>query len=221
MQHKFKCLSAFIILICLVSGCSNDSTTKKETQQKSETKQAKAEEIQVSDKEKEELKEKLLIYADQYGKDKGMAISNRYFSSSDHTQGDGYALTEDGELQITNHNKPGKKAFKVHNIVGISAYYSKNNVKGIDKQAQDLTNIQGYNEVADMNKPITKYLFADNGKVYQYEFTQNEDVTLSTGFADKDYNGKDPNLKPNVAFTEVKDKDIVQKWKKLLSKYKS
>ncbi|WP_314348444.1 hypothetical protein [Mammaliicoccus vitulinus] len=218
MQHKFKYLSTFIMLICLISGCSNESTEKKETQHKMETNEVKAKEIELSDKEKDALKQKVLNYVDQYGEEKDLAISNRYFSSSEHTKGDGYAMTEDGEIQITNHDKPGEKAFKIHNVVGVSAYHSNNQVKGYDEQAQDLTNIQGYNDVADVSKPITKYLFADNGKVYQHQFTQNEDVTLSTGFAAKDYNGKDPNLKPNVMFTEVKDKELVQEWKKILSK---
>ena len=71
---------------------------------------------------------------------------------------------------------------------------------------QDLTNIQGYSSVAKMDQPITKYLFADNGKVYEYQFKPNSEPSLSTGFATKDYNGKDPNLKPNEKFTVSKDK---------------
>ncbi|UTI88308.1 hypothetical protein NIT62_05690 [Mammaliicoccus sciuri] len=60
---------------------------------------------------------------------------------------------------------------------------------------KDLTNIQGYSSVAKMDQPITKYLFADNGKVYEYQFKPNSEPSLSTGFATKDYNGKRSKLK--------------------------
>jgi len=218
LQQKFKYLSVCLILICILSGCNNENSDHSKSEHVKETQQIKAAQKQLSDEKKSELKRKVLKIADGYGKEKGLAISNRFYSGSEHNAGDGYAMTQDGELQVSDHNKPGEKAFKVHNVVGISTYHSSNNVKGYDKQAQDLTNLEGYKSVADRSKPISKYLFADNGKVYTYQFTHNEDTTLSTGFAAKNYNGKDPNLKPNVMFTEVKENDLVKQWKKLLSK---
>nr|WP_263314274.1 hypothetical protein [Mammaliicoccus sp. Marseille-Q6498] len=218
MQRKFKYLNLFLCFIFMLSACSNPSQGTEETKN-TKTKQVSSEKI-ISNDDKEKLKTEVIKFFSKYGEDKGLAISNRYITSSFYEEGDAYATTTDGEIQITNNDIPGWKAFKVHNVVGITAYHSKHHVKGYADEAKEITNIQGFREVADMNKPITKYLFADNGKVYQCQFKSTEDTTLSTGFAAKDSNGKDPNLKPNVIFTEVKDKEIAGEWKQLFSKYK-
>lgn len=61
-------------------------------------------------------------------------------------------------------------------------------------------------------------MFADNGKVYYYAFQSDESVTLSSGFSYKDYNDKDPNLKPNVIFKETKNETLKKQWQKILEK---
>ena len=104
-------------------------------------------------------------------------------------------------------------------MTGAVTYTSNKGVTGIDKAAKNLSNIEGYSAVADINKPVTKYLFADNGKVYEYAFTDSKDITLSSGFAPKDYNGKDPNLNPNQMFKVSDNKALNDFYNKLLKKY--
>lgn len=218
LRRVFNYLSVAVVMILILSGCQNSS--QEETKQHSETKHAETKHIQLSEQDKGELKQKLLKIADEYGQDQHKAVTNRYFSRNEQMEGDGYAISDDGEIQITDHDKPGWKHFNIHNVVGLTMYQGQYTQGGYDEQAQDLNNIQGYSSVAKMDKPITKYLFADNGKVYEYQFKPNSELSLSTGFATKDYNGKDPNLKPNEKFTVSKDKILNKKWKMLLSEYK-
>ncbi|WP_323708169.1 hypothetical protein P3U10_13025 [Mammaliicoccus sciuri] len=218
LRRVFNYLSMAIVMILILSGCQNGS--QEETKQHSETKHAETKQIKLSEQDRDTLKQELLKIADEYGQDQHKAVSNRYFSRNEQMEGDGYAISDDGEIQITDHDKPGRKHFNIHNVVGLTMYQSKHNQGGYDERAQDLTNIQGYSSVAKMDQPITKYLFADNGKVYEYQFKSNSEPSLSTGFATKDYNGKDPNLKPNEKFTVSKDKILNKKWKMLLSEYK-
>ena len=84
--------------------------------------------------------------------------------------GDWYALTADGQLQVSNQNKPGPKAFKLHTLAGFVTYKSAHKQTGIDSRAQNLSNVEGYANVADMSYPITKYLIADNGKYININF---------------------------------------------------
>lgn len=133
--------------------------------------------------------------------------------------GDWYALTADGQLQVSNQNKPGPKAFKLHTLAGFVTYKSAHKQTGIDSRAQNLSNVEGYANVADMSYPITKYLIADNGKVYKYQFQKQDDTRLSSGFAPKDHNDKDPNLSPNIQFKEVNNATMKQLLKQLKHKY--
>lgn len=218
LQRICNYLSMAMVFILLLSGCQNDS--QKSSKQQSETKHAATEQIQLSTQDKDAIKEKLIKIVDKYGQNQNLAVSNRYFSRNEQMEGDGYAITEDGEIQITDHDKPGRKHFNIHNVVGLTMYQGQFTQGGFDERAQDLTNIHGYSSVAKMDQSITKYLFADNGKVYEYQFKPNSEPSLSTGFATKDYNGKDPNLKPNEKFTVSKNKNLNKKWKTLLFEYK-
>jgi len=56
--------------------------------------------------------------------------------------------------------------------------------------------------------------------VFEYQFEDKEDVTLSSGFSPKDYNGKDPNLRPNQQFKETENQDLSKFYKQLVEEYK-
>src|SRR5699024_10613224 len=213
----------FMTLFCLVlASCSNS----KQTTQQSEEKAAHTEKTQsskelITDKDKKMIKKELLSWLDEHEKDNHKAVSNRYFGNGSMSDGDWYAGSEDGEIQVSNRDKPGAKAFDLHTVTGAVTYTSHKGTTGIDKDAETLSNIEGYNKVADTNKPVTKYIFADNGKVYEYEFTHSEDVTLSSGFAPKDHNGKDPNLRPNEMFQVSDNKALNDFYQALLKQYQS
>ncbi|WP_432720901.1 hypothetical protein [Staphylococcus shinii] len=223
MKQVLRCLT-IIFLSCLVlSACNNE---KEATQQSGKndkaTKSANQEtssEASISDQDKKEIKEEVLSWLAKHEKSNNKAVSNRYFGSGSMSDGDWYAGTEDGEIQVSDRGKPGTKAFDLHSVTGAVTYTSNEGVTGIDKAAKNLSNIEGYSAVADINKPVTKYLFADNGKVYEYAFTDSKDITLSSGFAPKDYNGKDPNLNPNQMFKVSDNKALNDFYNKLLKKY--
>ena len=175
--------------------------------------------VEHHDKERQQLKKDVLKWANKQGEQHKRAVTNRYFGSGEISTGDWYALTADGQLQVSNQNKPGPKAFKLHTLTGFVTYKSAHKQPGIDSRAQNLSNVEGYANVADMSYPITKYLIADNGKVYKYQFQKQDDTRLSSGFAPKDHNDKDPNLSPNIQFKEVNNATMKQLLKQLKHKY--
>lgn len=213
MKTIFKYIFLTVSIIVFTVGCSGEKQSQQHVKSAQATQQ-KNTDINSSDKNK--MKKSIMKSLDKYAKEHSLAISNRYLSFGEYATGDAYTLTDDGEIQVSDKGKPGKKSFDIHNVVGAVSYHSSNGTTGFDKEAVSLSNIEGYQNVANMNKPITKYLFADNGKVYAHTFNSEDDVTLSTGFAAKDHNDKDPNLKPNVIFKEVKDKNLTEDWKKIL-----
>ncbi|XVL44865.1 hypothetical protein ABLW00_06640 [Staphylococcus equorum] len=67
---------------------------------------------------------------------------------------------------------------------------------------------------------MTKYIFTEEGKVYEYQFEDKDDVTLASGFAPKDHTGKDPNLRPDQQFKEAENKALSKFYKELIEEYK-
>lgn len=214
---------AILVLSCMVlAACNSEEATQQSGEKAKATKHAnqeKSSKASISDKDKKEIKEEVLSWLAKHEKSNNKAVSNRYFGSGSMSDGDWYAGTEDGEIQVSDRGKPGPKAFDLHTVTGAVTYTSNEGVTGIDKAAKNLSNIEGYSAVADINKPVTKYLFADNGKVYEYAFTDSKDITLSSGFAPKDHNGKDPNLSPNQMFKVSDNKALNDFYSELLKKY--
>ncbi|MEB6570373.1 hypothetical protein [Staphylococcus auricularis] len=214
--------SCILCLSVLLTGCNNDQeeqSSESKTAEKSEQKES-TQQAHLNDDEKQEVKEELIKWMAKREAKDDRAVSNRYFNSGSFSNGDWYAGSPDGQIQVSNQGDPGPKAFDVHNVVGLVTYESNADVTGFDESAQSLTNIEGYEQVANMSAPITKYLFADNGKVYKCTFDKDsEETTLSSGFAPKDHTTKDPNLAPDRTFDEVKDKEITEHYHKLLDQY--
>lgn len=214
---------AILVLSCMVlAACNSEEATQQSGEKAKATKHAnqeKSSKASISDKDKKEIKEEVLSWLAKHEKSNNKAVSNRYFGSGSMSDGDWYAGTEDGEIQVSDRGKPGPKAFDLHTVTGAVTYTSNEGVTGIDKAAKNLSNIEGYSAVADINKPVTKYLFADNGKVYEYAFTDSKDITLSSGFAPKDHNGKDPNLSPNQMFKVSDNKALNDFYSELFKKY--
>lgn len=214
MKAIFKYIFLTVSIVVFTVGCSSQSQSQQHVKSAHTT---KAQKTDINSSDKKKIKKSIMKSLDKYAQEQSLAISNRYLSFGDYATGDAYTLTDDGEIQVSDKGKPGKKAFDIHNVVGAVSYHSSNGTTGFDKAAENLSNIEGYQNVANMNKPITKYLFADNGKVYAHTFNSEDDITLSTGFAAKDHNDKDPNLKPNFIFKEVKNETLTENWKKILN----
>ncbi|AYU54493.1 hypothetical protein [Staphylococcus debuckii] len=231
-MKRFLTYSAAVARLSLIlTGCSGQSdkktsdakaqTTQHDSKQASNNKvtEIKIDKAKLSDKAHEKMKKEVLDWADKYGKQQGLAVSNRYFGAGEISSGDWYAMTPKGELQVSNQGSPGPKAFDRHNLVGVVMYKAKDHTTGFDTKAKDLTNIESYQNVADLNQPVTKYLFADDGKVYEYTFQPEEKVKLSSGFAPKDHNDKDPNLKPDHSFKISDNSSANQEMQRLIKEY--
>ena len=206
---------AVVSVALVLGGCSSESDSHAKTEQAHTQKSDTQHTHSVSQNQKAQLKKEVIQYFKQHSSSQAPAFTTRYFAGGTISSGDWYAVTPKGQLQVSNRGKPGAKAFKKHNVVGITTYTSKDGRKELDPQAKSLSNIEGYTRVAKMDRPIKKYLFADDGKVYEAKFS-GQDTTLSTGFAPKDHNDKDPNLAPNDVFKPTSDKQLADFWKKTL-----
>ncbi|PTE70424.1 hypothetical protein [Staphylococcus devriesei] len=225
MKRYINILSIIIICFIICAGCSNNENEKNNKPEKVAIAQNKSNGNQVSKsqftkKDKHEIKSKVLAWLSDRSKKRGTAVSSRYFSTSSISKGDWYAMTLKGEIQVFNANKPGRKAFDLHGITGATVYTAKDGKTGYDYDAKTLSNVEGYDKVANLSKPITKYIFTEEGKVFEYQFENKNDVTLSSGFAPKDYNDKDPNLLPNEQFKETDNKELKKYYKQVIEKYK-
>ena len=227
-MRKFLTYTAAVAsLSLLLTGCSDQqekktSDAKAQTQQNqpaSSSKDIKINKEKLSSQDQAKLKEEVMKWADKRAKQQGLAASNRYFGAGEISTGDWYAMTPKGELQVSNQNEPGPKAFERHNLVGVVLYHSNQGVTGFDEKAKDLSNIEGYHNVADLNQPVTKYLFADDGKVYECQFKPSQQITLSSGFAPKDHNDKDPNLRPDELFKPTEDQTATELMNQLIKQY--
>ncbi|MFQ3837630.1 hypothetical protein [Staphylococcus pseudoxylosus] len=223
MKQAIRYLAILVLSCMALAACNNETEEPQQSGEKAKAtksaNQEKSSKASISDKDKKEIKKEVLSWLSKHEKNNDKAVSNRYFGSGSMSDGDWYAGTEDGEIQVSNKSKPGPKAFDLHTVTGAVTYTSSEGVTGIDKASKNLSNIEGYSTVADINKPVTKYLFADNGKVYEYAFNDSKDITLSSGFAPKDYNGKDPNLSPNQMFKVSDNKALNDFYSELLKQY--
>ncbi|PTI08859.1 hypothetical protein BU096_05815 [Staphylococcus xylosus] len=222
MKQAIRYLAILVLSCMVLAACNSEEATQQSGEKAKATKSAnkkKTSKASISDKDKKEIKKEVLSWLAKNEKNNDKAVSNRYFGSGSMSDGDWYAGTEGGEIQVSNKDKPGPKAFDLHTVTGAVTYTSNEGITGIDKASKNLSNIEGYSTVADINKPVTKYLFADNGKVYEYIFKDSKDVTLSSGFAPKDHNGKDPNLSPNQMFKVSNNKALNDFYSELLKKY--
>lgn len=219
MKQAIRYLAILVLSCMVLAACNSEEATQQSGEKAKATKSANQKKTSISDKDKKEIKKEVLSCLAKNEKNNDKAVSNRYFGSGSMSDGDWYAGTEGGEIQVSNKDKPGPKAFDLHTVTGAVTYTSNEGITGIDKASKNLSNIEGYSTVADINKPVTKYLFADNGKVYEYIFKDSKDVTLSSGFAPKDHNGKDPNLSPNQMFKVSDNKALNDFYSELLKKY--
>ena len=225
MKQAIRYLTIIVLSCIVLAACNSEEEATQQSGEKNtdtatkSANQEKSSKTSISDKDKKEIKKEVLSWLAKHEKNNDKAVSNRYFGSGSMSDGDWYAGTEGGEIQVSNKDKPGPKAFDLHTVTGAVTYISDEGITGIDKASKNLSNIEGYSTVADINKPVTKYLFADNGKVYEYTFKDSKDVTLSSGFAPKDHNEKDPNLSPNQMFKVSDKKALNDFYSELLKKY--
>lgn len=174
----------------------------------------------LSEDDKTSLNKDFFNWAVDRAKMGKMAVSTWYFDHGAAGQGDWYAITPDGRVQVQDEEQPGKASFKIHAVGGVVFFTSKDGTTGDDDEAlQDDGFAGNYSTDVDPDKPVSKYMLGDNGVVYQLQSSTGDGVTTNTGFTEcSDHGGfNDQDLKDH--FFVSKDTAAQTELKVLLKQY--
>lgn len=160
-----------------------------------------------------------LSWAGQRAAIGNMAVSDWYFDHGAAGQGDWYADTPDGQVQVQNNHYPGAAAFAIHAIGGVVFYTSNDGEIGIGQLYAD-SFASNYSEKMDMTKPVSKYLLADNGIVYELKTGNGISVSTNTGFGQYMDDGTTIYFAPDQAFLVSEDQAAQEELTKLLQPYR-
>lgn len=163
-----------------------------------------------------EINQAFLDWAIQRAELGGMAVSSRFFTHGAAGRGDWYALTPDGDVQMQDNGNPGAAAFNIHMVGGCVFYTSKDGTVGLDQQAEGGSTADSYYINLDKSQPVHVYLLADNGKVYEYVYTPDQEPATGIFGELEDDGSKGPYI-PTKTFAVSKDADAQAKLKELLN----
>ncbi|PIO82386.1 hypothetical protein BSQ39_01815 [Loigolactobacillus backii] len=201
-------------------AAENASLKASTTQSKSEvTTTNKQKSVTLSEAEKQTVTEQMLNWADSRAQTGNMAVSNYYFNHGAAGSGDWYAQTPDGEVQVQDNNNPGTANFKIHAIGGLVFYTSKDGTTGVDDSLDSGSTADGYTTNMNFDKPVSKYLLADNGVVYELKSGNGTTVDPLTGFGEYNNNGTETTYKPDQDFTVSNDSAATNELQDLLEPY--
>ncbi|MHC9532077.1 hypothetical protein ACVPPR_01275 [Dellaglioa sp. L3N] len=167
--------------------------------------------------DKSEISTDFLTWAGRQAIIGNMAVSEHYFSDGADDSGDWYANTPDGKVQVQNNDNPGANSFKIHAIGGVMFYTANDKTTGIDSS---LDSDDDYSLNVNFDKPVSKYLLADNGVVYQLTTGSGTDVNPEDGFAELDTDGTDYDNGPDQDFFVSKDAAAQTELRTLIQTYK-
>lgn len=201
---------------------SSESTARSavSTSTKQATTKAKSG-VTLSDSQKSAINQQMLHWADSRAQTANLAVSDYYFNHGAAGQGDWYAVTSDGRAQVQDQNKPGRSGFKLHAIGGLVFYTAQDGTTGIDDSLMGTT-AEGYTTNMDFNKTVTKYLFMDNGSVYELKLGNGETVDPMTGFGELNNNGTDGGssaIKTDEIFLPSADTSAISNLQQILKQY--
>lgn len=172
--------------------------------------------ISLTESQKEEVNTNFLKWAIDRANIGNMAVTDLYFNHGSGGQGDYFASTPDGDIQVQDMNNPGASGFNIHAIGGVTFYKTLSGSTGY----QDLSSnsiADGYGNDYDTNEPAVKYLLADNGVVY--ESIHHTGVNgPGAGYYEMDDTGKLDGTK-EYTFYESKDSAAQSELKSILQKY--
>lgn len=145
-----------------------------------------------TESEKQAISNEFLEWAGYRAALGGMATNGAYFNHGASGRGDWYARTPDGLVLVQQQDPDSKRGYdyySIHAIGGVVFYTSKYGTTGKTEEVNDSSNnpstAAGFNEVAELNQPIIKYLLGDNGVVYEFNGTG----AFSSGFYVTDNEG--------------------------------
>lgn len=147
-----------------------------------------------------------------------MAVSEWFFDHGAAGQGDWYANTPDGQVQVQNNNRPGKNAFPIRAIGGCIFYTAKDG--GIGRQELFADSFAAnYSVKLDHTKPVSKYLLGDNGVVYELKTGNGMPVSTNTGFGEYADDGSQGSYTPDLNFQVSEDQAAQEKVTELIQSY--
>lgn len=178
---------------------SETVTSEATTQQTNENNQAAATEASksvanrtYSYEEKQAIENQFTQWAGKRAAIGGMALNNRYFDHGAGGIGDWYAVTTSGEyILVQRESVPtSSDMYTTEALGGVVFYTSKFGTLGYSNEIEDSSNnpstATGYTGVANLEKPITKYMLGSNGVVYEYQSSG----SFSDGFYEVDDQGR-------------------------------
>lgn len=248
MNDKGK-IAAGLVMLCVLTGCSGSigkkqpiesstatskteqttavtkdqqsavsSSTAEQTSQSEQTTATK-QVLQLSETQKQTISQAFLEWAGQRAVMGNMAVSDWFFDHGAAGQGDWYADSPDGQIQVQDNQHPGTAAFAIHAIGGVVFYTAKNGATGIQDLFAD-SFASNYSVKMDSSKPVSKYLLGDNGVVYELKTGNGVMVTTNTGFGEYADDGTIGNYVPDQAFQVSEDQAAQNELAKLLQPYR-
>lgn len=168
--------------------------------------------------EKAAMNQMFYDWAVERAKIGGMAVTEVYFNHGASGQGDWYAVTPEGEIQVQDFNNPGFNYFGIHSIGGVAFYQPASGDFGEDAYAPVPSTAEGYSKLALPNTDIHKYMLADNGLVYEL-INEKEETSYTTGFGQYDNEGTYGKYPPSHSFEVSGDQAAQKEWQRILEMY--
>lgn len=168
--------------------------------------------------EKTAMNQMFYDWAVERAKIGSMAVTEVYFNHGASGQGDWYAVTPDGEIQVQNFDNPGFNHFDIHSIGGVAFYQPASGDFGEDENVPSPSTAEGYSRLALPNTDIHKYMLADNGVVYEL-INIKEETSYTTGFGQYDNAGTYGEYSPSHSFEVSGDQAAQQEWQRILGMY--
>ncbi|QFR67468.1 putative lipoprotein precursor [Furfurilactobacillus rossiae] len=144
-----------------------------------------------------------------------MAVSDWYFDHGSAGDSDWVAMTSDGKVLVQDNGNPGSANYKIQAIGGVVFYSAKDGTTGLDSGLSSGSNADGYSTNMSFSKPISKYLLANNGVVYELKIPAGTSASPTTGFTNGEGAGDG-----NQTFQVSQDNAAQNELKQLISQNK-
>lgn len=155
-----------------------------------------------------------LVWASNQAAKGGMALSSAYFVHGAAGFGDWYANTVNGQMQVQNNDHPGPSAFPLHALYGVVFFYSNNGLTGHDTEMDGFGTADSYSHV-DQNRPVHKYVLADDGQVYEW-ISQAGGGSIS-GTGEREDDGSEGDYGPDGTWIVSKDVAAQQEYQRIIA----
>ncbi len=173
--------------------------------------------IHITKKQKDAINKDFLQWAAQRATLGKLAVSNYYFDHGPGTDGClWYAKTPNGDILVRNaSDEYSSKNYRIKAIGGVVFYTDANgNIGQCDDIAEETDDGLNYSDdEIDIDKPVDKYLLADNGIVYECKL-DGATASPDSGFAIKGMNSDDAER-----WIISNDQNAQTEYRSLLNKY--